>query len=42
LLNESTAVRKGEQVYLFTASFPAADAAAREQVRKAVAGAAWR
>jgi hypothetical protein len=41
-LNESTAVRKGERVYLFTASFPAADAAAREQVRKAVAGAAWR
>jgi hypothetical protein len=41
-LNESAAVRKGERVYLFTASFPAADAAAREQVRKAIAAAAWR
>jgi hypothetical protein len=41
-VNESTTVRKGERVYLFTAGFPAADAAAREQVRKAVAGAAWR
>jgi hypothetical protein len=38
-LCETTAVRRGEEVYLFTASFPAADPMAREQVRQAVANA---
>jgi hypothetical protein len=41
-LCETVAVRKGDQVYLITASFPASDATAREQVRQAVAGATWR
>jgi hypothetical protein len=40
-LNETVAVRQGEQVYLITASFPASDGVAREQVRQAVAGATW-
>jgi hypothetical protein len=40
--NESVAVRKGEQVYRITASFPAADDTAREQVRQAAAGAEWK
>jgi hypothetical protein len=39
---ESTAVRRAGRVYVITASFPAGDAAAREQVRAAVAGIAWR
>jgi hypothetical protein len=38
-LCETAAVRRGDEVYLFTASFPADDAAAREQVRQAAAGA---
>jgi hypothetical protein len=38
-LCETTAVRRGEELYLFTASFPADDAEAREQARRAVAGA---
>jgi hypothetical protein len=41
-LCETVAVRKGEKVYLFSASFPASNSMAREQVRQAVAGAAWR
>jgi hypothetical protein len=41
-INETVAVRQGEQVYLITASFPAADTKAREQVRQAVAGATWK
>jgi hypothetical protein len=41
-LCETVAVRKGEKVYLFSASFPASDGTAREQVRQAVAGATWR
>jgi hypothetical protein len=39
---ETTAVRKGQQMYFITASFPASDATAREQVRQSVAGATWR
>jgi hypothetical protein len=39
---ETTAVRRAGRVYAVTASFPAADAEAREQVRAAVAGAVWR
>jgi hypothetical protein len=38
---ETALVRKGERVYLITGSFPAADTAARDQVRQAVAGASW-
>ncbi len=41
-LCEIVAVRNGEQVYFFTASFPAADTTARDQVRKAVAAATWK
>jgi hypothetical protein len=41
-LCEIVAVRNGEQVYFFTASFPAADSTAREQVRTAVAAATWK
>ena len=40
-LCETVAVRKGERVYVITGSLPAADAAAREQVRQAVASAVW-
>jgi hypothetical protein len=40
-LCETTAVRRGERVYWITASFPASDGPAREQVRQAVAGATW-
>jgi hypothetical protein len=40
-LSETVAVRKGENVYLITASLPASDGTAREQVRQAVAGATW-
>jgi hypothetical protein len=39
--SETVAVRKDESVYLFTASFPASDSKAREQVRQAVANATW-
>jgi hypothetical protein len=38
---EAVAVRTGGQVYVLAAAFPAGDAAAREQVRQAVAGASW-
>jgi hypothetical protein len=38
-LCETVAVRRGEEVYLFTASVPAGDTTAREQVRQAVAAA---
>lgn len=38
-LCETVAVRRGEAIYLFTASFPAADTTAREQVRQAAAAA---
>jgi hypothetical protein len=38
-LCETAAVRRGEEVYFFTASFPAPDTTAREQVRQAVANA---
>ncbi len=41
-LCETVAVRRGEQVYFITASFPARDDTAREQVRRAVAGASVR
>jgi hypothetical protein len=37
-LCETAAVRHGDDVYFFTASFPADDATAREQVRQAAAG----
>jgi hypothetical protein len=40
-LCETIAVRKGEKVYFITASFPASDSAAREQIREAVAHATW-
>jgi hypothetical protein len=40
-LCETVAVRKGENVYFITASLPASDGTAREQVRKAVASATW-
>jgi hypothetical protein len=40
-LYETVAVRKGENVYFITASLPASDSAAREEVRQAVAGATW-
>lgn len=40
-INETVAVRHGEQVYFITASFPVSDGTAREKVRKAVAGASW-
>ncbi len=40
-LCETTAVRKGEKAYLFSAAFPAADETAREQVRQAVLRASW-
>jgi hypothetical protein len=40
-LCETVAARKAERVYFITASFPASDGAAREQVRQAVAGALW-
>jgi hypothetical protein len=40
-VSETVAVRQGEQVYFITASFPASDSTAREQVRQAVAGATW-
>jgi len=39
--NETVAVRKGEKAYFLTASFPASDDTAREQVREAIAGATW-
>jgi hypothetical protein len=38
-LCETTAVRRGEEVYFFTASWPADDPSAREQVRQSVADA---
>jgi hypothetical protein len=41
-LSETVAVRKEENVYIITASLPASDGTAREQVRQAIAGAAWR
>ena len=40
-LCETVAVRKGEKVYFITASLPASDSTAREQVRQAVADATW-
>ena len=41
LFSETVAVRQAEHVYLFTGVVPASDNAAREQVRRAVASAAW-
>jgi hypothetical protein len=41
-LSETVAVRHEGQVYFITASFPAADAAAREQTRQAVDRATWK
>jgi hypothetical protein len=40
-LCETTAVRRGDKVYFFTASLPAGDGAGRDAARQAVAGAAW-
>jgi hypothetical protein len=40
-LCETTAVRRGDKVYFFTASLPAGDAAGRDEARQAVAGAMW-
>jgi hypothetical protein len=40
-VNETVAVRHGEQVYLISASFPTSDNTAREQVRQAIAVATW-
>lgn len=39
---EIVAARRGEQVYFFTATYPASDEQAREQVRRAIAAAKWR
>jgi hypothetical protein len=41
VLKEIVAIRKGERVYFFTGVFPAGDARARDQVRKAVATVSW-
>jgi hypothetical protein len=41
-LCEAVGVRKGEKAYFITASFPASDGTAREQVRQAVAAVTWR
>lgn len=38
---ETVGVRQGERVYIITASFPASDGAAREQVRNSVVDATW-
>jgi hypothetical protein len=40
-LCETFAVRKKENVYLFSGAFPASDNTAREEVRQAVHGASW-
>jgi hypothetical protein len=40
-ISESVAVRRGAQIFLITATFPAHDSEAREQVRQAVARTAW-
>lgn len=40
-LCETTAVRKGDEIYLFSASFPASDGTAREGTRRAIAAAVW-
>jgi hypothetical protein len=40
-LCEAVAVRKGERTWFITASFPASDDSAREQVRQSVAGVTW-
>jgi hypothetical protein len=40
-LCETAAVRAGERVYFVSASFPAADETAREQVRRVVEHATW-
>jgi hypothetical protein len=40
-LCETIAVREKENVYLFSAAFPASDSGAREEVRQAVNGASW-
>lgn len=39
--SETTAVRNGARIYFITASFPATDGMAREQVRQAIAAAGW-
>jgi hypothetical protein len=38
-LNETVAIRRGEQVFVITASFPATDEQARAQVRESIANA---
>jgi hypothetical protein len=38
---ETVAVRKADKVYFIVGSYPAADSAAQELVRQAIAGAAW-
>lgn len=40
-LCESTAVRKGEKTYFFSAAFPASDDTGREQARQSVLHASW-
>jgi hypothetical protein len=40
-ISESVAVRRDAQVYVFSASFPASDPTAREEIRKAIEGATW-
>jgi hypothetical protein len=40
-LSESIAVRKNERVYIITASVPAEDTEARDQVRQAIGRATW-
>lgn len=41
-LCEIVAIRCGERVYFFTASIPADDSAARDEVRQAIATATWK
>ena len=41
-VSETIGVRQGEQVFFITASFPAADTAARDQARQAVERATWK
>jgi hypothetical protein len=41
-ISETVAVRHGANVYILSASFPASDSTAREQVRQAIADAGWK
>jgi hypothetical protein len=41
-VSETVAVRHEQEMYFITASFPAQDSTAREQVRGSVSGATWK